>query len=225
MAARSGDAKGGSVNFAHQSELFDPELVKPVTYIGAGSVGGWAIFFLAKLGVTDITVYDGDSVASHNVPMSVYGPGDVGMLKVHALAEHVKRMTGIDLKVIPRHYTGERLEKGAVMMSVDDMAARRLVWDQVKGKVYHPLFTDTRLAETFLDILTVQPWKGDDREDYEKTLFPGETAVRQTCGRHGVVHTTTRAAGIAVTNLANFWMTGSYRLRVAEQCNTLARII
>jgi hypothetical protein len=213
------------MNFSHQSELFDPNCAKPVTYVGLGSVGCWGVYFLAKMGITDITVYDGKQVASHNVPMSLYTMSDVGQLKAHVLAERVRQLTDVEIKVIPENYAGEELTPGSVIISVDDMPTRDLIRTRVDGKLQHDLLIDTRTAEMFVEVLTVQPWNKDDMADYKKTMFTNKEARLQTCGRHGVVFATTRAAGIAVSNLANYWMTGDYRLRVAEKCDILERVI
>src|SRR5437867_1166193 len=94
------------MNFDQQREVFDPNFAKPVTVIGVGSVGSQAVATLAKEGCDDITVWDGDYVASHNIPMSEYRPTDLMRLKVEALQEIVLTATGIKIKTMPCMYDG-----------------------------------------------------------------------------------------------------------------------
>ena len=85
-------------NYAHQLKLFDPRRSCRIVGFGAGAVGSWAAFFLAKEGFTDITWWDDDVIKSHNVPMSLYGPSDGGKYKVERLQARVQELTGVPIK-------------------------------------------------------------------------------------------------------------------------------
>jgi hypothetical protein len=212
------------MNHAHQAKLFDPKFARPVTLLGAGSVGSWCALLLAKIGVTDIRVYDEDSVGSHNVPMSLYGIDDVGKHKVDALHERILRDTGIAITAHARMYEGESLANTSVIAAVDTMAARRLAWKQAKDRASVDLFCDTRLDAAFIDVLAVDPSNPAEQAEYEKLDFADEEALVQICGLHGIAYASVRAAGIVAANLTQYWMGYGKQWRVTERCDTLLRV-
>ena len=67
------------------------ELKLPIHVIGAGGVGSWTALLLAKMGCQDITVYDMDEVEDHNVASQFYSEDQLGMNKLDALKENVKK--------------------------------------------------------------------------------------------------------------------------------------
>ena len=213
-----------AMNHAHQVHLFNPQFARPVTLIGAGSVGSWIAYFLAKMGVTDITVYDGDDVASHNIPMSFFGIEDVGRFKVEALEERIRRETGTSITAHARMYAGEPLRNTSVVASVDTMAARTLIWEQVKDRATVDVFCDTRLSAAYIDILTIDPTNSTEQADYERLNFRDEEAAVQSCGLHGIAYASSRAAGIVAANLSQYWMGNAKEWRVTERCDTLERV-
>lgn len=203
------------LNFSQQKKIFNPSFVKPVVVLGAGSVGSQLTAMLAKIGVTDITVYDGDSVESHNIPMSAYGNSDLGMYKVLALKDLVLRQSGVEIKALPRMYAGEPL-RDSVIACVDSMEARLAVWQAVKNNPMVDIFIDTRTAGELISIFAVSPCNPDDIAYYEHFLYPTGEAAMLTCGNHGIVYISSMAAGIACANLTNWWQCGRKKLHFKE---------
>lgn len=212
-------------NFSHQDRLYDPEKNRPITVIGAGSVGSCVVYMLAKMGVTDITVYDGDSVESHNVPMSLYGPKDVATYKVFALASRVFADTNATLKAHPKMYEAEPLTNCSVISCVDTMEARKRIWEKVKNNPSVDLFIDTRTASAYVEVLSIDPNNRKDIARYEALWFPDEDATKQMCGRHGIIFSSMHTASIVTANLARYWTERKKEWRVAERCDTLTRAI
>ena len=75
------------MNFHRQLDVLDvPRLARtPITVIGAGAVGSFTVLALAKCGAEKITVWDDDSIESHNLPNQWYRLADLGRPKVQAL--------------------------------------------------------------------------------------------------------------------------------------------
>lgn len=192
------------LNWSHQKALFDPLSAKPVTLLGAGSVGSFATLLLARQGIEDLTVFDADDVASHNVPMSAYRPRDVGRLKVQALHEIVRDDVGLDLKMIPRMYADEPLV-GTVMACVDTMDGRSAIWKTVRMNPQVDLLIDTRVYERFIEVYFVRPCLPEDIESYEARLYPQDTTVKRTCGNHGIAFMANLTASLAVAGLTDAW--------------------
>lgn len=193
---------GRALNLSHQQGLVEPNLIGRVTVIGVGSVGSQVAMALARVGVTDLTIYDGDRINSHNVPMSyVFGCEDVGLLKTKVVADEIARKTGVVVNAIPRMYTGESL-RGTVVACVDTMFARKLIWGQVKENMFVDTFVDTRIAAELVHVYGLRPYRAEHVALYEKRLYPDEETARITCGMHGIIHVTCHAAAIAVGYVA-----------------------
>jgi hypothetical protein len=212
-------------NYSHQQHLFAPDTARKTVVFGGGSVGGYVVAYLAAMGAKDIEVWDADTVASHNVPMSVYRPKDVGRPKVEALREIVLEKSNVEIRIRPEMYEGqEPLRNVSVVSCVDTFAARKSIWKQVRMNPTIHLFCDTRVAEYYLEVFAIAPCERQDIKRYEMLLRDDKDAKRQTCGMHGTVLVASRAANIAAQNLTSFWQTSRKEWRVAERCDTLARV-
>jgi molybdopterin-synthase adenylyltransferase len=212
-------------NYVHQLKLFDPARARPVVLIGAGSIGSFIAFFLAKNGVTDITVYDADTVASHNVPMSLYREDDVGRYKVEALQEIVRFTTGVELKIHSKKYHDQPLKRCSVIASVDDMDNGRVpIWEHVRGVPTIDLFVDTRVHQGYGEVYSIVPFSSDDAANYDKTLFSNQEAAMRICGTHGVAFVSTGLASSAVASLCHFWQTGEHEWQRAFRYDTLEQV-
>lgn len=185
------------------------------------------VFALAKEGAKSIECWDDDIVSSHNVPMSLYGPQHVGRLKVEALRDIVALLTGTVISAVSQKYRGETpLRNCAVVSCVDGMKeGRGVIWKEVKGKTSIPIFCDSRMAATYTEVISVQPFVRKDIERYEKLFFDDKEAVRQTCGEHGIIYGSMNAARVIAANVASIAMTGKATWRFAERCDTLQRAL
>ena len=69
--------------FQRQLDIVAPEqLAFPIVVIGAGAVGSATVVTLAKMGCSDITVWDDDLLEEHNIPNQLCKPAMVGRPKV-----------------------------------------------------------------------------------------------------------------------------------------------
>lgn len=216
---------GATLNTAHMEKLFNPQLVRPIELVGAGSVGSQVAMKLAKSGFTDIRVWDDDFVASHNIPMSGYGDCHIGMLKVLALQQQIKEYTGVVIDAICEKYQGEAFRRQSVVISsVDDMDARLNIWNQIQGKLSTPFFCETRMEGAFIDIISLRPYQKEDIARYKALWFPNDEARRHICGTHGIIYATSRAADVVTANITQFLSGEPYVWRVPERCDTLTRV-
>jgi len=213
-----------ALNLSGQHGIFDPRSAKPVTLIGIGSVGSNLAVALAKIGVTDLTVYDADVVESHNIPSSAFRSCDVGKLKVRALAQIVEQASGLKIKTVPRMYQGEDL-KDTVVSCVDTMEARMEIWKHVKGNPLVDIFVDTRVADKLVSVFAVN-WNKEGQGDYyEHHLYPTKKTVPTFCGVHGFLPVSWLAASIAACSLTNAWTTGNTSLHVMFLAESMETIV
>ena len=216
-----------AANFAHQSNIFDPERARKITVFGAGSVGSHVVFQLAKLGVSNIEVWDDDIIASHNTPMSLYGPQDVQRLKVNALSELIERLTGVTITTKEARFSEKehgKLRDTAVVSCVDTMSARESIWGATKHAQTVPIFCDTRTNGPYIEVFSLFPGDRKKAREYEETLFPDDEAVPQYCGLHGIVYASSRAACIVAANVASAWSEGEYPWQIRERCDLVKQI-
>jgi hypothetical protein len=199
---------GTALNHGQQHELFTAAHAMPVTLIGAGSVGSQVAVALAKIGVTDLTVWDADDVESHNIPVSAYRLKDLGVVKVRALADILGEQAGVAITAVEKMYAGEPL-RGAVVACVDSMEARQKIWSAAKGDPLVDILIDTRVASEYVSVFAVNPSDPDDIAYYEYFLrYTYDEAVKPMCGYHGIYHVAATAAVAVNANLTNWWSNG-----------------
>ena len=91
--------------FDRQLDIVLPEkLCFPITVIGAGAIGSAVVVTLAKMGCSDITVWDMDTLEDVNVPNQICKLSMVGKPKTEALAELVSELAGSQIKQLRIQY-------------------------------------------------------------------------------------------------------------------------
>jgi len=174
--------------FVRQRDIIPPEKLAAleVTIIGAGAVGSFTCLTLAKMGVTNITVYDGDTVEEHNLPNQWYKPDHVEWNKTDALWDIIVDFTGVELRAHSHHYTHENLT-GIVICAVDTMDTRLLLWREVK-KFKPELYIDARMGAEVGKIHVVHPADLASRRRYEEDLYPSSEALHAPCTAKATVY-------------------------------------
>ena len=212
------------LNLSQQKNYFPRECIPPVTIIGAGAIGSNIALMLARMGARDITVYDDDAIDSHNIAPSAYGSNDFARAKVEALHALIERNTEVSITPKRAMYAGEKL-KGTVIVCVDSMSARKLVWEKVKKNPLVDIVIDTRTAEKFWQVFAIEPCKPADIAHYEYFLtYDDADTAQQTCGLHGIIFVSLAVAAEVGENLANFWACGRKNRHVDRLCGSELKI-
>jgi molybdopterin/thiamine biosynthesis adenylyltransferase len=174
---------------------------KRVDIIGVGALGSKIALEVAKLGVKNIHLWDFDSVEDHNLPNQMYSLSHVGMTKVRACANVIKRDTGTrvtthNVKIAP----GMKIEFGdVVFLQTDSMETRKLIWEEhVRLNFRTHLMVETRMGTFTGRVYTVDPQNPVHVKEYEKTLYTDEKALPSVCG----TKTTIGATGDIITGYA-----------------------
>ena len=173
-----------------------------VTVIGAGAVGSFTSFTLAKMGIGRIVVYDDDTITEHNLPNQLFRIGDVGREKVHALAEVVREFHGVEIDVRNERYTDQALS-GIVIVAVDSMDVRLKIWERVRYNPRIDLFIDSRMGAEVGRVITIHPIDPDDMARYESTLHTSAEAVQARCTERSVIFTVLGIASAICGRVAN----------------------
>lgn len=120
-------------------EFFKPEKCDGrVHIIGCGAVGSTVAENVARLGLTNISLYDFDTVEAHNVANQMFYATDIGRKKVDAVADMIMKINpdisleNGSLKLFKRGYVGQRLD-GYVFLAVDNIELRKQICEDNKS--------------------------------------------------------------------------------------------
>jgi molybdopterin/thiamine biosynthesis adenylyltransferase len=181
--------------FLRQLDIVSPEkLTFPITVIGAGAIGSAAVVTLAKMGCSNITVWDVDILEDVNIPNQLCKPSLVGRPKVEALAELVYELTDIKIKQVNRRYMGQSLE-GVVIVAVDNMTTRQKVWKRAKLNQKIPLLVDARMGAEFARIYAIHPTNVDEVEFYQQNLYGTGETEHLPCSARSIIYCPMVVAG------------------------------
>ena len=181
--------------FLRQLDIVAPEkLVFPITVIGAGAIGSVTVVTLAKMGCSDITVWDPDILEEVNIPNQLCKLAMVGKPKVEALAKLVHELTEVQIKWTRQRYTGQRLE-GVVIVTVDNMTTRQNVWKRTKLSRKISLLIDARMGAEFARVYTVHPLNVEEADFYERNLYNSDEAEHLPCSARSIIYCPTVVAG------------------------------
>lgn len=157
--------------------------------IGCGIGGSWVTYMCAKMGISNIDVYDFDVVEDANIPSQLFGFGDIGKYKVNALLERIKSDVGIDIEVHQEKVdskTDLNLTGNTIVLNmVDSIEARKDIVKLLKGNFITMI--DARIGgEVGYQIYVVNMSDEEEVKNYEKTLEG--SFVDLPCGTKAIIY-------------------------------------
>ena len=171
-------------------------LDKSITIIGAGAVGSWSALSLVKMGFTNLTVWDYDTVDVVNMSSQIFRFKDIGKPKVVALQEIIKDFTNIDIKIVNDKYTGTTITSDFLISAVDSMSVRKQIWDSNKNVGFVKTLIDGRMGAESLLLYVMNPSDSKDIVSYEKTLYTDEDSVQAPCTMKSTAYCATILSGL-----------------------------
>lgn len=177
-------------DYLRQLGFYDPnkDINPEVTIIGGGGIGSPTALMLANMGIKKIRLMDFDVVEAHNRPNQGYRKKDIGKPKVEALKEIIEEFAeDCHVTVINEEFTDQDLS-GLVIMAVDSMKARKMIWEKVKWNPNVLLCIDGRLGGEYLEVFTIKPSRLEDIEYYESRFFSDEEAADLPCSAKGIIY-------------------------------------
>ena len=189
-------------------EFFDPKKVtKKVHIIGCGAVGSHVAELLARLGISNIILWDDDIVNTHNVANQNFVQADLGKYKVDVVAERIKAINP-DCKVttFTLRWEPSGMMSGYVFMCVDSVKPRQ---DMAGYAQYNDLtIFDIRMGLTSGQYYIVTK---ERLNDYVKTLqFTDEEADKNTpvsaCGYTlSVAYSIWALVAYCISDVVRYW--------------------
>lgn len=194
-------------------EFFQPEKYDGrIHIIGCGSVGSTLAENLARCGVTKMTLWDFDTVESHNIVNQMFSQQHIGKPKVEALADilvDINPYIKDELELQPKGWQGKLLS-GFIFLCVDNIELRKQFVEKHMDSPYVKAVFD------FRTLLESAQHYAADWSDYKmkQTLlnsmqFSHEEAAEETpvsaCGiTLGVATTVRLVCALGVNNFINF---------------------
>jgi len=147
----------------------DVELTFPIHVLGAGGIGSWTVLLLAKMGCSNIIVYDNDKVEDHNVASQFFEEKQLGMNKVEALSKNVLKQTGIEIEQTPNIREEEYITSGLVVITIDSMTERIRL-----GEIYKEHNID--IIDGRMGGLSFEIYSGKSKDYLTTTVAPEEVS-------------------------------------------------
>jgi len=190
------------IDYWRQLDLISPsDLAFPVNLIGAGSLGSSIAVAVAKMGCSDITIFDADYVESHNLPNQLYRIKDLNKRKVTALAEILHEYVEAQITPVEENVVDQRL-RGIVISAVDSMSARQTIWDKcVRYRASVPLYIDARMGGEVGRVISLSPVSPGLVKRYEETLFTDEESADVPCTAQTTIYATFGIAAIVANQI------------------------
>lgn len=180
-----------NIDYSDQRKIFDPETWSwPVHLIGAGGINNLVGPTLAKMGVTEIHIWDDDVLENRNCPTEIaYSYKMIGQPKVAAMADAIYYLRpDVEVYQHQERITADSEISGIVISGVDSMKSRQVIWDCVKSNFLEiPFFIDGRSAGEEIAIFAFSPCDMESAEIYgEDWLFGDEEALQLECGARNI---------------------------------------
>ena len=200
-----------SLNLNKSRDYFDPTDIGNTQFhiIGCGAVGSTLAEILTRMGISNFTLWDMDTVAPHNIANQMFLQEHVGHPKTTCVHEQLKAINPAVKVECKEKYTTQNLS-GYVFLCVDNIDTRRAIVEQ---HLYNPnikAMFDFRMRLTDAQHYAADWSKLDERKNLLSTMqFSHEEALAQTpvsaCGTTLNVATTVRViVSLGATNLLQF---------------------
>jgi len=169
---------------------------------GAGGIGSWLSFLLARAGFTPI-LYDYDEIELHNMGGQLFGTKDIGKCKTEAMEEFIKEYADIEISTFEGKYDEESMTGLYVFSAFDNMKARKDMfenWYEANKENPYAVFIDGRLLFEQLTIFCVTPDKADK---YREHLFDDSEIEAENCTMKQTSHSASLIASLMVGFFTN----------------------
>lgn len=189
--------KPTSVRFS-DIEWFNPGI--PVLVGGAGGIGSWLTFFLARQ-ECKIYLHDYDEVDETNLGGQLYGTNYIGQEKVEAMMSIADTFCANDEVSNMGKFTEESYANPIMFSAFDNMSSRKLMFEKWKAQEDREIFIDGRMLAESAQIFAVR--KGDEAK-YEKELFDDGEVEDVACSMKATSHCGAMTAGYMVSVFNNY---------------------
>ena len=191
------------VNPLRHLSVFNPNAFgkRRVDVIGVGATGSRIALSLAKLGISNLVLWDHDVVEKHNIANQAFSFADVGKPKVEAMRGIILAQTGLECTAMKTKVDADTPPPSGdvIFLLTDSMESRREIWQGcIKMKLNVKLMVETRMSADSGRVYALNPCSLSQIRAWEDTL-KGKIVETSSCGTSiSVGPTADVLAGIAV---------------------------
>ena len=187
-------------DYSRQINILNPEEFNTkINIIGAGATGSWIAFSLAKMGLSNLHIYDFDEVGMHNLPNQMFGVRDINRNKAMSIKNIIKLFTGFTVNAKNEKIDGTTPMQGIVFMLTDTMSSRKDIYNRaIKNNPSIDLLIETRMDLRGGRIYVIDPKDKEQTKMYEQTFYSDDEAEVSACG----VSQTVLPSALAITSHA-----------------------
>ena len=199
------------VSFLRHNQFFGPEDSQDTTLniIGVGATGSWVGLLAAKMGWHKFKVWDPDFVESHNCSNQIYDASQVGMKKVDAFEQVLKRFN--PQVIVEKHHSFFKGEQDcinlqdAVFVAVDSLSARKDIFSHLQKALLLDLVFETKMGFTHAELNIIDPEDNDTIKNFISTLKDDKDVAESACNARIITTLTTVVASTLVHQLCNYY--------------------
>lgn len=193
------------MEFHRQKDIFDPSKHKEtISLIGCGSVGSFSAIALSKMGCKLTDIYDSDTIESHNLPNQFYKINQLSLRKSKSLALLLNDFSGEMPTPRDNLLEKELLNTDIVISAVDSMAARKLIWENVKASKKVRFYIDSRMGGRIFSLFSVDMKKQQNIRDYETTLVDDSQTAELRCTERTIIFNVLGLASFICNSVSDF---------------------
>jgi hypothetical protein len=193
-----------------------PKHNESVVIGGAGGIGSWLAFFLARIGF-NISIYDFDIIEEHNLGGQLFQANQVGSYKVDAVRQILANFNGNPPNTFNVPFTLTSPTHHFMFSAFDNMKARKEMFEVWKRSIPNcpvtPIFIDGRLELEQLQIFCVTPEYIDEYQ--HQHLFDDARVEDAPCTMKQTSHTAAMIAShmtaFFTNHIANIYEGERYR--------------
>ena len=201
------------MNISKSADFFNPtEITDNIHIIGCGAVGSTLAEMLARMGCTNLVLYDFDIVTPHNIANQMFLDKHIGMTKIDALTEILTDINPeIKITTYPEGWKTRHELDGYVFLAVDNIELRRTIVETHLGNGKIIAMFDFRMG---LDSGEHFAANWDSTAD-KKALLNGmqftteeaaENTPRNACGTTlNIISTVRTLVSYGITNFIKFY--------------------
>jgi molybdopterin/thiamine biosynthesis adenylyltransferase len=189
--------KPTSVRFS-DTDWFHPGI--PVLVGGAGGIGSWLTFFLARQ-ECKIYLHDPDIVDETNLGGQLYGDNYIGLSKESAMAEIAKSFCNSTSVECMGFFDEDSFASPIMFSAFDNMKARKAMYEKWKAQDNREIFIDGRMLCESAQVFAITK---KNEKQYEEHLFEDSEIEEQACSMKATSHCGAMTASTMVSIFNNY---------------------
>jgi len=189
--------------------------------VGCGAIGSSVAMQLVRLGANNFHLYDFDKVEIPNIGVSQYNEQDVGLPKVGALINHMKRVNVMIQAegTVDKFKTYEGSKEGMLILGLDSMKARRDIVEMLVKCPHKPkVVIDGRMgAEHYQQYI----YNNITMSQYDKNWYSDDESDPEPCTRKATSYCSNMSGSFISNSIKNIVMKQPYFKEIIFNFSTL----